>query len=77
MRLLNQQLMEELSSRNSDYHLKQSETAEILMVSRPGVSDVVNKNGQVHHRHAVEMLSRIGKPRSCWPLIDVDLCVVY
>lgn len=51
-RLLKQQLMEELSSWISDHHLKQAEAVEILMVSRPRVSDVVKKNGQVHHRHS-------------------------
>jgi len=35
--------MEELSVWIAKHHLKQSEAAEILMVSRPRVSDVVNK----------------------------------
>jgi predicted XRE-type DNA-binding protein len=52
-RLLKQQLMEDLSVWIAKHHLKQAEAAEILMVSRPRVSDVVNKNnGQVHHRFA-------------------------
>ena len=52
-RLLKQQLMGELSVWIAKHHLKQAEAAEILMVSRPRVSDVVNKkNGQVHHRYA-------------------------
>ena len=42
-RLLKQQLMEELSVWIARHHLKQAEAAEILMVSRPRVSDVVNK----------------------------------
>ena len=43
-RLLKQQLMEELSTWIAEHHLKQAEAAEILMVSRPRVSDVVNKH---------------------------------
>ena len=35
--------MEELSVWIAKHHLKQAEAAEILMVSRPRVSDVVNK----------------------------------
>ena len=42
-RLLKQQLMEELSGWIAEHRLKQSEAAGILMVSRPRVSDVVNK----------------------------------
>ena len=42
-RLLKEQLMAELSTWIEQHHLKQSEAAEILMVSRPRVSDVVNK----------------------------------
>ncbi len=42
-RLLKQQLMEELSVWIAKHHLKQGEAAEILVVSRPRVSDVVNK----------------------------------
>jgi predicted XRE-type DNA-binding protein len=42
-RLLKQQLVEELSVWIAKHHLKQAEAAEILMVSRPRVSDVVNK----------------------------------
>ena len=40
---LKQQLMEELSTWIAEHHLKQAEAAKILMVSRPRVSDVVNK----------------------------------
>ena len=44
-------------------HLKQAEAAEILMVSRPRVSDVVNKKtAKFTIDTLVEMLSRVGKP---------------
>jgi len=62
-RLLKQQLMEELSIWIADHHLKQAEAAEILMVSRPRVSDVVNKKTTKFTIDAlVEMLNRVGKP---------------
>ena len=62
-RLLKQQLMEELSVWIEEHHLKQSEAAEILMVSRPRVSDVVNKKtAKFTIDTLVEMLSRVGKP---------------
>jgi predicted XRE-type DNA-binding protein len=62
-RLLKQQLMEELSVWIAKHHLKQAEAAEILMVSRPRVSDVVNKKTAKFTIDAlVEMLSRVGKP---------------
>lgn len=62
-RLLKQQLMDELSSWIAENHLKQSEAAEVLMVSRPRVSDVVNrKTAKFTIDTLVEMLSRIGKP---------------
>jgi predicted XRE-type DNA-binding protein len=61
-RLLKQQLMEELSVWIAKHHLKQ-EAAEILMVSRPRVSDVVNKKtAKFTIDTLVEMLSRVGKP---------------
>src|SRR6202012_2007285 len=41
--LLKEQLMTELSSGIEHHHLKQAEAAESLMVSRPRVSDVVNR----------------------------------
>jgi predicted XRE-type DNA-binding protein len=45
------------------HHLKQAEAAEILMVSRPRVSDVVNKKtAKFTIDTLVEMLSRVGKP---------------
>ena len=62
-RLLKQQLMEELSVWIATHHLKQAEAAEILMVSRPRVSDVVNKKtAKFTIDTLVEMLSRLGKP---------------
>ena len=65
MDLLKEQLMEELSTWITEHHLKQAEAAEILMVSRPRVSDVVNKKtAKFTIDTLVEMLSRVGKPRS-------------
>jgi predicted XRE-type DNA-binding protein len=62
-RLLKQQLMKELSVWIAKHHLKQAEAAEILMVSRPRVSDVVNKKtAKFTIDTLVEMLSRVGKP---------------
>jgi predicted XRE-type DNA-binding protein len=60
--MLKRQLMEELSIWIAEHHLKQAEAAEILMVSRPRVSDVVNKKTDKFIDTLVEMLSRIGKP---------------
>jgi predicted XRE-type DNA-binding protein len=61
--LLKRQLMEELSFWIAQHHLKQAEAAEILMVSRPRVSDVVNKKtGKFTIDTLVEMLGRAGKP---------------
>ena len=63
IQLLKQQLMEELSSWISEHHLKQAEAAQILMVSRPRVSDVMNKKtAKFTIDTLVEMLSRIGRP---------------
>jgi predicted XRE-type DNA-binding protein len=62
-RLLKQQLMDELSNWIAEHHLKQEEAAAILMVSRPRVSDVVNKKtAKFTIDTLVEMLSRVGKP---------------
>jgi predicted XRE-type DNA-binding protein len=62
-RQLKQQLMEELSGWIAKHNLKQAEAAEILMVSRPRVSDVVNKKtAKFTIDTLVEMLSRVGKP---------------
>ncbi|NYT57793.1 XRE family transcriptional regulator [Alcaligenaceae bacterium] len=61
--LLKEQLMAELASWMEENHLKQTEAAEILMVSRPRVSDVVNKKTSKFTIDAlVGMLSRVGKP---------------
>ncbi|ARP81511.1 XRE family transcriptional regulator [Bordetella genomosp. 8] len=62
-RLLKEQLMSELAEWIAEHHLKQAEAAEILMVSRPRVSDVVNKKtSKFTIDTLVEMLSRVGKP---------------
>ena len=62
-RLLKQQLMEELSVWIAEHHLKQAQVAEILKVSRPRVSDVVNKKtARFSIDTLVEMLGRVGKP---------------
>jgi phage-related protein/predicted XRE-type DNA-binding protein len=62
-KLLKEQLMEELSAWIAQHELKQAAAAEILMVSRPRVSDVVNKKtAKFTIDTLVEMLSRIGKP---------------
>jgi predicted XRE-type DNA-binding protein len=55
--------MDGLSAWIAEHHLKQAEAAEILMVSRPRVSDVVNKKtAKFSIDIQVEMLSRVGKP---------------
>ena len=60
---LKKQLMTELADWIEEHHLRQSNAAEILMVSRPRVSDVVNKKtSKFTIDTLVEMLSRIGKP---------------
>lgn len=62
-RLLKRQLMEALSVWIEEHHLKLADAAEILMVSRPRVSDVVNmKTAKFTIDTLVEMLGRIGKP---------------
>jgi len=62
-RRLKLQLMEELSAWIAEHHLKQAEAAEVLMVSRPRVSDVVNKKtAKFTIDTLVEMLSRVGRP---------------
>lgn len=59
---LKEQLMGELVSWIEDSHLKQGEAAEILHVTRPRVSDVVNKKTSKFTIDAlVDMLSRVGK----------------
>jgi len=63
VRLLKVQLMSELSQWIVDHGLRQADVAQILMVSRPRVSDVVNrKTAKFTIDTLVEMLSRIGKP---------------
>lgn len=60
---LKEQLMAELSSWIEEHQLKQAEAAQILMVSRPRVSDVVNgKATKFSIDTLVEMLARVGKP---------------
>jgi len=60
---LKEQLMSELASWIEDHHLRQAEAAEILHVSRPRVSDVVNhKAGKFTIDALVDMLARVGKP---------------
>jgi predicted XRE-type DNA-binding protein len=62
-RLLKEQLMTELAHWIEQHHLKQSEVAQILMVSRPRVSDVINKKTTKFTIDAlVGMLNRVGKP---------------
>ena len=62
-RRLKLQLMTELSAWIAEHRLKQSEAAEVLMVSRPRVSDVVNKKtAKFTIDRLVEMLSRVGRP---------------
>ena len=63
VRLLKEQLMSELSQWIVDHGLRQADVAQILMVSRPRVSDVVNrKTAKFTLDTLVEMLGRIGKP---------------
>ena len=53
----------ELAEWIAQHQLKQAEAARILMVSRPRVSDVINrKTPKFTIDTLVEMLSRIGKP---------------
>jgi predicted XRE-type DNA-binding protein len=60
---LKEQLMSELAEWIEQHHLKQADAAQILMVSRPRVSDVVNKKtAKFTIDTLVEMLSRVGKP---------------
>lgn len=62
-RLLKEQLMAELAEWIDQHQLKQAEAAQILMVSRPRVSDVVNEKAAKFTIDAlVEMLSGVGKP---------------
>ncbi|AOY97726.1 XRE family transcriptional regulator (plasmid) [Cupriavidus sp. USMAA2-4] len=59
---LKEQLMGELAAWIRDNHLKQEEAAAILHVTRPRVSDVVNKKaGKFTLDALVDMLTRAGK----------------
>ncbi|GBU15102.1 hypothetical protein AwPolaro_04800 [Polaromonas sp.] len=54
--------MSELAKWIAQHDLKQAEAAKILMVSRPRISDVVNKKtAKFTIDTLVEMLSRVGK----------------
>jgi predicted XRE-type DNA-binding protein len=60
---LKEQLMSELEKWIEDNQLKQAEAAEILNVSRPRVSDIVNrKTTKFTLDCLVNLLNRIGKP---------------
>lgn len=60
---LKRQLMDELSAWIVEHRLKQAEAAEILMVSRPRVSDVMNKKASKFTIDTlIGLLNRIGKP---------------
>jgi predicted XRE-type DNA-binding protein len=62
IQFLKEQLMSEIADWIAQHHLKQAEAAAILMVSRPRVSDVVNKKtAKFTIDTLVEMLSRVGK----------------
>lgn len=61
--LLKEQLMEELSCWIVNNQLKQEDAAKILHVSRPRVSDLVNKKTSKFTLDTlVNMLGRVGKP---------------
>ena len=61
--MLKKQLMAQVSTWIAKHHLKQAEAAEMLMVSRPRVSDVVNqKTAKFIIDTLVEMLSRVREP---------------
>lgn len=60
---LKEQLMTELAQWVVDNNLKQIEAAEILHVSRPRISDLVNKKvSKFTFDTLLNMLNRIGKP---------------
>jgi len=61
-RRIKELLMDELAAWIEQNHLKQEEAANILHVSRPRVSDVVNKKSNKFTIDAlVDMLTRVGK----------------
>lgn len=68
--LLKQQLMDELSAWIAEHHLKQAEAAEILMVSRPCVSDVVNKKTAKFTIGTLGKCSVASVSRSSWLSVD-------
>ncbi|KGM28415.1 XRE family transcriptional regulator [Photorhabdus luminescens] len=60
---IKEQLMEEITLWIVDKKMKQAEAATVLNISRPRVSDVVNKKVNKFTIDAlVNMLTRIGKP---------------
>lgn len=60
---IKEQLMEEITLWITQNQMKQAEVATVLHISRPRVSDVVNKKCSKFTIDAlVNMLSRIGKP---------------
>lgn len=60
---IKEQLMEEITLWITRNQMKQAEVAKVLHISRPRVSDVVNKKCSKFTIDAlVNMLSRIGKP---------------
>lgn len=62
-RRLKEQLMTELAGWIAEHRMTQADAARVLMVSRPRVSDVVNKKtAKFTLDTLVDMLSRIGKP---------------
>ena len=62
---LKEQLMTELAQWIADHHLKQIEAAEFFQVSRPRISDLVNKKtSKFTFNTLLNMLNRIGKPVS-------------
>jgi predicted XRE-type DNA-binding protein len=62
-RLLEEQPMAELSSWITEHQLRQADAAQVLMVSRPSVCDVVNQKASKFTVDAlVEMLGRVCKP---------------
>lgn len=62
LRRLKEQLMAELAAWIESHGLRQADAAAILMVTRPRVSDVVNrKTAKFTIDALVEMLGRVGK----------------
>ena len=59
---LKEQLMAELTGWIEEHQLKQADAADVLRVSRPRVSDIVNKKtSKFTIDTLVELLSRVGK----------------